>query len=273
MPSSLYHALLRIEYDGTNYVGWARQPGEASVEGAILEAFAKIDARDVVVRCAGRTDAGVHASAQIVDVVYVASVPSENLGKALNTWLPDDVAIIASTTAPAGFDARGDATSRCYEYRVLTRPIHSPLRAHRTFHHPVELDEEILQQAATMLLGTHDFRAFTPSKTLHKHFEKTLIESVWRRDGDELVYRIRGNAFLRNMVRIIVGSMLAAGRRQTSLEEFAALLDGAPRSAAQATAPPQGLCLVDVTYQPIPGLPLSPRWLEKHGVEATIFGE
>ncbi|MCW2924992.1 MAG: tRNA pseudouridine synthase [Thermoleophilia bacterium] len=260
-PDDPHHAALRLEYDGTPYHGWTRQPdGLRTVEGDLLEAFATLGCSDVHLRCAGRTDAGVHASAQVVDARYRGSVPPVALARALTGNLPYEVAVPESVVAPVGFDARADATSRAYEYRLLTRAPRSPLRARCTFHHPRRLDRDVLDAAAAAVLGQHRFTAFTPSRTAHTYFDRRVLESRWEERGDELVYAVRGTSFLRHMVRILVGTMLATARGEASVPEFAAMLAGAPRSAAFATAPPQGLCLVDVTWEPIEGVPTPPGW-------------
>lgn len=254
--------MLRIEYDGTPYRGWSRQPGSIrTVEDDLLDAFAARRCTDVRLRCAGRTDAGVHASAQVADVHYVGAVPPERLAHALARELPVELAVTSAAPAPPGFDARADATSRAYEYRILRRPIHSPLRARRVLHHPRPLDRDRLDAAAAILLGQHDFTACTPTRTEHVFFHRTVVESRWIERGDELVYQIRANAFLRHMVRTLVGTMLAIGRGTFPVERLAHVLEhGGIRDDLPRTAPPLGLCLVDVTWEPVDGLPLPPGW-------------
>lgn len=243
-----HHAVVRLEYDGTDFCGWARQPRQRSVEGELLRAFARLACTVTYVCCAGRTDAGVHALAQVARVHYRGPVPPERLGGALNGTLDDDVVVVAAIAAPDQFDPRGDAISRAYEYRVLQRRYHAPLRARRVLHHPRGLDIATLDACAEAVLGCHDFTAFTPTRTLHRHFRRTIFESRWVARGDELVYCVRGDAFLRNMVRVLVGTMLATARGERTVDEFCALLAGAPRSRAAATAPAHGLCFVDVQF-------------------------
>lgn len=256
------HAVLRVEYDGGSFAGWSRQPGAlATVEQELATAFERLGCLDVHLRCAGRTDAGVHASAQVVDVRYIGSVPPDRLAVALVAPLPATIAVVDAGEAPAGFDARGDATSRAYEYRVLQRATPSALRAGRVLHHPRPIDRALLDQAAAAVLGQHHFRAFTRRRTEHRYFDRTVVASRWFTRGDELVYEIRANSFLRRMVRMLVGSMLAVARGEITLEQFVALLDEPGDSdTARTTAPSHGLCLVDVTWEPIAGLPLPPGW-------------
>lgn len=267
------HVVLDVEYDGTPYVGWARQPSHRSVQGDLLAAFDRIGCDVAIMRCAGRTDAGVHASAQVVDVVYHGTVPVERLARALSGRLPVELKVRSARTAPPGFNARYDATSRAYEYRVLPTAVSSPLRARHVLHHPRLLDVDQLREAARMIRGQHRFTAFTPSRTSHTFFDRTIITSRWITREDELVYEVRGNAFLRHMVRILVGTMLEIGRGERSLDELAAALDGGARSSAGRTAEPHGLCFVDVTWDPIDGVSLPPLWrIDRLGDDPVDIG-
>lgn len=256
-----HHAALQVEYDGAPFYGWTRQPGGyPTIESELIAAFERLTCSRVRLRCAGRTDAGVHATDQVVDARYVGTVPPDRLVHALNGQLPPEISVVRAEVAPEGFDARADATSRAYEYRVLPRRARSPIRAHCVLHHPRALDVDVLHETAAAALGQHEFTAFTPSRSAHAFFARTLVTSRWVERGDELVYEIRGNAFLRHMVRILVGTMLGAARGEATVEEFRAMLAGAPRGDALMTAPPRGLCLVDVTWEPYEGLPLPPGW-------------
>lgn len=256
-----HHALLVMEYDGAPFYGWTRQPGALpTIESELLGALSILRCDGVRLRCAGRTDAGVHARWQVVDLKYRGPVAPERLSRAITGNVRDELAVRSSMRAPEGFDARSDATSRAYEYRVLTHQENSPLRRGQMLHHPRFLDFELLQQAATMLLGQHRFTAFTPSKTGHTFFDRTIVHSRWVKRADELVYEIRANAFLRHMVRILVGTMLSIARGDATLDELSHMLDGGLRSNARETAPPHGLSLVDVTWEPVEKLSLAPSW-------------
>lgn len=245
---STQYGRLVVEYDGSEFRGWARQPDYRTVQGELTRAFDHLDLAVERMRCAGRTDAGVHAAHQVVSIAYDGLVPVERLALALNQSLPDDVAVVSSEACDRVFDARAHARSRAYEYRVLARRTPSPLRAHRVLFHPRRLDRARLDAAAAAALGQHDFTAFTPKETSHTYFHRTVMESRWEDRGDELVYCIRANAFLRHMVRVIIGSMLAVGRGDWELEQFVELLDGATRDNAHNTALPHALCLTDVDY-------------------------
>lgn len=268
-PDTRHHAILRIEYDGAPYKGWHRQPeGVRTIEGDLLRAFERINCTVEKLQCAGRTDAGVHALGQVADVVYRGGVSVDRLPRALAKPLPDTIAVRSSDVAPAGFDARADATSRSYEYRILNEPIISPMRAGRVLFHPRRLDRDLLDAAAAKLLGEHDFTAFTPRITEHVYFRRTIDRSQWIERGDELVYQIRGNAFLRHMVRVIIGVQLAIARGERRLEDLDFLLAGALRSDAEKTAAAHALCFMEVTWEPIDGLPLPLKWRAGRTVEA-----
>ncbi len=239
---------LDIEYDGQDFAGWAAQPDQRTVEGVLRETLVTVLRAPIdELRVAGRTDSGVSASGQVVSVVTGVDVEPRRLLRALNGTLPDDVAVRAVTQAPDGFDARADARSRAYEYRVLPAPP-APLRRRGVLNVSWQLDREAMAAAASAVVGQHDFRAFTPTNTEHVFFDRTVLHCEWQRRADELVLFIEADAFLRHMVRVMVGSMLLVGRGHWGLAQFTRLLDGAARSAAGPTAPPHPLTLVAVRY-------------------------
>lgn len=242
---------LTLEYDGTEFAGWARQPGLRTVQEEVERALRTVlgergvDGEPLTLSVAGRTDRGVHAWGQVASYAHEAVDPGR-----LNGLLPDDVAVLTAEPAPAGFDARRDATSRTYCYRVTARRVRSAFTREYALWWPHSVDRAALDECAAALVGRHDFTAFTPTETEHRRFVRDVVRAQWRSDGDLLELWIEADAFMRHMNRVLVGTMLEVAGGRRTVEDFRALLDGRPREQAGPTAPAHGLALASVAYPP-----------------------
>lgn len=251
---------LDLAYHGAGFAGWAVQPGERTVQGELEAALGRILDEPPRLTVAGRTDAGVHAWGQVASLETGGEVPP-TLARSLNALTGDDLTVWGAVEAPAGFDARRDARSRTYCYRVQASSVASPFERGLSLLWPHRLYPGLLERCAEALPGTHDFTAFTPTQTEHVRFERDVLNAEWRRGrslgvehraesaGIEILeFWIEADAFMRNMVRALVGTMLEVGTGRRELEDFERLLAGAPREAAGDTARPHGLYLASVAY-------------------------
>lgn len=240
---------LTLQYDGTEFMGWACQPGLRTVQGELERALRTIlGERDptgepLTLTVAGRTDRGVHAWGQVASYRHEAVDPQR-----LNALLGPDMAVLACEPMGDTWDARRDATSRTYCYRVLARRTRDVFERGRALWWPRTLDRSLLEECAKLLPGLHDFTAFTPTETEHTRFEREVLSAGWRARGDVLELWIEAETFLRHMNRVLVGTMLEVAAERRELEDFAELLEGRPRAQAGPTAPAHGLALVSVAY-------------------------
>ena len=245
---------LTIEYDGTDLVGWQRQPEGISIQGLLEDALAAFEGGPVMVHGAGRTDAGVHALAQIASVALSAGHDANAIQRGLNAVLPPSVRVVSVEDAPSGFHARFDATGKIYEYRVVNAPFVSPFLVRYAWHVPQRLDVDAMRIAAGALVGRHDFAVFQGAGSDVRDTVRTIESIEWRGDvgalgnAAPLTVTITADGFLRHMVRSIVGTLVEVGAGRWPPGEVAAILASRDRSRVGRTAPPQGLFLVRVRY-------------------------
>lgn len=246
---------LLVAYDGSRYCGWQRQENGPTIQAALEDALLpfsdrKVDDRVVppVVFGAGRTDAGVHALGQVASVEIGTSHPVEVIRRAVNVQLDRDIRVIDVSDAPEGFNARFDATGKTYRYRIATSEVVSPFAHRYVWHHPQPLDVAAMQAAAPALLGTHDFSAFMSSGSDVIDPVRTLDRAELLVSGDELVFEVHADGFLRHMVRAIVGTLADVGTGRRAPASLGDLVDSRDRGSAGDTAPAQGLVLVSVDY-------------------------
>lgn len=245
---------LTLAYDGHDFAGWQVQPDRPTIQGALVSAIEQLTGEKTLPQGSGRTDAGVHALAQVASVAIECPIPAINLRTALNDILPASIRVLTAEEAAPGFHARRSARAKTYRYHMFRAEICPPFRARYAYHYPYPLDENAMIAAATMVEGEHDFTSFaavdpeSKKEGLEVHSLRTIFSSQWQRVGDELLYTVRGNGFLHHMVRNLVGTFLMIGKGTLSAEDLKLILAKRDRSAAAATAPATGLFLVSVEY-------------------------
>ena len=252
---------LKLAYRGTAYAGWQRQPNALAVQQVVEEALADLLDTEVTIVGAGRTDAGVHARAQIAHLRLDREFPPRGLMHGCNTLLPEDIRVLAADRMPEGFDARKSAAAKEYRYRLVRVEVLSPLDAPVSVRVAPGVDLEAMRRATAALVGRHDFSAFALAGGGHRDPHRRILEAEWRERGELLILRLVGDGFLRGMVRSIVGTLLEIGRGRRGPEEIRRLLEGRPRSEAGPTAPARGLVMHEVFYPAdwrLPGDPEPP---------------
>jgi tRNA pseudouridine38-40 synthase len=246
-PGARVHRVV-VAYDGTDFSGWQRQPGMRTVQGCLEDALREMTGEDVFVRGAGRTDAGVHANGQVASFPLVARIPPRGLLKGLNSILPMDVALLDVAEVDAKFDARFSARGKVYRYTVWNHVVRSPLHERMSWHVRQALDMAPLVETAARLVGEHDFRAFRAADCQRRTTRRIVRRLDVERQGALLTFDVEATAFLKNMVRILVGTLVDVGRGRVAPEAVARMLEAGDRAAGGMTAPPQGLTLLRVLY-------------------------
>jgi tRNA pseudouridine38-40 synthase len=245
---------LTLAYDGHDFAGWQVQPGRTTIQGVLVSAIEHLTGEKTLPQGSGRTDAGVHALAQVASVRIRSPIPLSNLRKALNDTLPESIRVLDVEEAAPDFHARKSARAKTYRYRIYREETCPPFLARYVYHHPYPLEEERMIQSADEVLGEHDFTSFAAvdpernRENLAPSNIRTIYTSQWLREGPELVYTVRGNGFLHHMVRNLVGTFLMVGKGSLNKQDLKRILEERNRSAAAATAPASGLFLVSVEY-------------------------
>jgi len=244
---------LLLAYDGTDFSGWQVQPAAATIQGTLASAIGRVTGETVMAQGSGRTDAGVHALGQVATFALQSPIPPENLVAALNDVLPASIRVLQSAEVCAEFHARKSARAKTYRYTIFRGAICSPFRARYVWHYPYPLDSTGMQQVAASVVGEHDFTSFAavdPERRRDDEISnvRQIFSSEWQRQGDELIYTVRGSGFLHHMVRNLVGTFLLVGKGTLQPSDISRILAARSRSAAGATAPANGLCLLNVEY-------------------------
>jgi tRNA pseudouridine38-40 synthase len=248
---------LTLAYEGTDFSGWQIQPDSATIQGTLASAIGRITGEKVLPQGSGRTDAGVHALAQVATFQTESIIPAGNLLIALNDVLPTSIRVIRADDVTSGFHARKSARAKTYRYGIYREAICPPFLARYVWHYPYPMDEESMRLAAPLLEGEHDFTSFAavdPEKKRENFCNdvssnvRRIFSSVWRRNEAQFTYEVRGNGFLHHMVRNLVGTFLLVGKGTLQPNDVIKILEAKDRSAAGATAPATGLFLVDVEY-------------------------
>lgn len=260
------HLKLTLSYDGTDFAGWQVQPDAPTIQGTLATAIGRLTGKKVLPQGSGRTDAGVHALAQVATFFTESPIPQENFAKALNDILPASIRVTEVAEVPPDFHARKSALAKTYRYRMYRAAICPPFLARYVWHFPFPLAEEVMSEAAAVIVGEHDFTSFAAvdpekraggksagelsgleSSAAASHVRK-VFSSAWEREGDELIYTVRGNGFLHHMVRNLVGTFVLIGKGTLRHDDLRRILAARNRSLAGATAPANGLFLVGVEY-------------------------
>ena len=239
---------LTVEYDGTDFSGWQRQLEQRTVQATLEDTLFEVIGERTEVRGAGRTDAGVHAAGQVASLTISNRIPPHGLLRGMNSLLPSDVALVDAAEADAGFDARFSARGKVYRYRIWNHLVRSPLHARTSWHCRRALDLEAMREAAATLRGEHDFRGFRASDCDRRNTVRVIRGFEIRKEGALIEIDVEGTAFLKNMVRILAGTLADVGRGKLTVQSVLRALEQGDRAAGGVTAPAAGLTLLRVIY-------------------------
>jgi tRNA pseudouridine38-40 synthase len=237
---------LIIEYDGTDFSGWQVQPGQRTVQGVLEQKLSEMLEGPVTLHGSGRTDAGVHAKGQVANFLTDKTLPLQAFTLGLNSALPRDIAVRTAEEMPEAFHARFDATARLYHYRMVSE--RSPLQERYAWRMTYQVDPAILHAVASRIIGKHDFQALTCAQAETDNFVVDVQQSEWKIESGQFTYVIKADRFLHNLVRILVGTMVDMARGKIDPDELESIIASKDRTKAGKTAPPQGLCMMEVVY-------------------------
>lgn len=239
---------LVINYDGTDYHGWQIQPGMDTIEGKLKEALERLCNCEVNLNGSSRTDAGVHAIGQVANIKIDSPIPTENMARALNNLLPDDIAVAEALEVPSDFDAISDTKSKLYRYTINTQAVRPVLEIRRCWHRPGPLNIEKMQQAAARLIGTKDFKSFAAAADQRLSSVRTILKCEVAANPPWIYFDVEADGFLYNMVRNIAGTLVEIGRGRWQPEYIDEILEAKDRAAAGPIAQASGLCLIEIRY-------------------------
>lgn len=240
---------LTVAYDGTKYSGWQAQKNAVTIEGILNKALTKLTGEEIAVIGASRTDAGVHALGNVAVFDTKSTIPGERFMYVLNQKMPEDIVIVASEEVAADWHPRHQNTWKTYEYHIFNSKIPNPVKRLYAYFVSFDLDVDLMREGAKYLIGEHDFVGFCSVKTNAKTTVRTISDIEVLQNGEDITIRVTGNGFLYNMVRIIAGVLIRVGRGYYPPEKVRALLENGERTGEAVTAPPQGLCLMEIRYE------------------------
>lgn len=242
---------LTIEYDGTNYYGWQKQKDKKTIQGEIENALFLLTKENIDITGSSRTDAGVHAKGFVANFKTNSTIPANKFREAINVKLPDDIVILKSEEVDEAFHSRYNAKGKTYEYYILNSDVPSALMRNTTYHYKYNLDVSLMKKAANAFIGTHDFEGFKSQGSSVKGSIRTIFDLNVEKEGEIIKISVKGDGFLYNMVRIIVGTLISVGRGKINYKDMPEIISSKNRKLAGDCVPPTGLVLKEVYYEKI----------------------